>query len=142
MLEDDTPQMTVEKNVATNDFRLLEDDALQMTEGKKIPDQEMINSTTFSLAALAGELRGIQSKDEALKRRILVEARSMEDKYFAEVELRKNKQKDVTMDVLEEARQLHLMVDQFMLEEEEEEEEDVLNEVMDHLMEDEKLEAV
>ena len=45
---------------------------------------EPVSPGAFILKELAGELRWIENKDQALEKRILVEARRIEDRYFSQ----------------------------------------------------------
>ena len=55
---------------------------------ERSPDPvEPVITEAFSMKELAGELRWIANKDQALEKRILVEARRIEDKYSPTKEL-------------------------------------------------------
>ena len=96
------------------------------------------SSNFFCLRDLAGELRWIASKDEALDRRMLREARSLEDLYFAKVKKDQDKRNKVARDAMMEAKMMRTMVDQIVVEEglgSCKMEEDMLNEAMDKMVE-------
>ena len=90
------------------------------------------------MRSLAGELRWIKSRDEAVERRVMAQARKLEDLYFSRIEEDRVRKVRMVEQEMVEVRKHVDIVDQFKEEEGlwdcPAEEEDLLNRMMDQLM--------
>ena len=102
------------------------------------PREEMTHHDTFCLKSMAGELRWLESRDVALDRRILAEARKMEDRHFEMIHSEKARELELELTERDENMELQRLKEKFLLEEGLNsctEDELMLNQMMDRMME-------